>query len=142
MQKHYDGLERMHSKSTTNKTLNSKIKISQGEAELNINTNIAMHNAIKEIHNAYYFMALETASFYAANSLIEDVLVFTKTFEMIFSKQTTSDKLIAKGKFNEKSMGNYIITAELYDNKNNLIAKGKGTFRRSQNLLEDIKNYQ
>lgn len=141
MKKHYEGLERLHLKSVTNNTLKSNIKISQGEAELTFNSNKLMHNALKEIHNAYYFMALETVSFYAANSLIEDVLLFTKSFEITFSKKTTSDKFIAKGKFNEKSMGNYIITAELYDFKDNIIAKGKGIFRRSKNLLEDIKNY-
>ncbi len=142
MQEHYECLERMHSKSPINNLLNSKIKISQGVAELNFKIQKPMNNALKNIHNAYIFATLESAAFFAANSLIEDVLVFTKSFEIIFSKPVSSGELIAKGIFMEKSMGNYIISAELNDQENKLIAKAKGIFRRSKNLLEDIKNYQ
>jgi len=142
MQEHYERLERMHSKSSINNLLSSKIKISQGQVELKFKFKKDMNNALDKIHNAYIFMALEAASFFAANSLIEDVLVFTKSFEIIFSKPASGRELIAKGTFMEKSMGNYIISAELYDPGNKLIAKAKGIFRRSKNLLEDIKNYQ
>jgi len=142
MQKHYDGLEKMHLKSPINDLIKSKINISQGKAQVNFKNSIAMRDALGNIHNAYIFMGLEEAAFFAANSLIEDVLVSNKSFELIFSKPTKSVELIAKGKFEEKSMGNYIISAELYDQDEKLIAKAKGIFRRSKNLLEDIKNYQ
>ena len=85
-------------------------------------------------------MTLESAAFFAANSLIEDVLVFTKSFEINYKKTTQSKKLKASAKFVEKSMGNYFIIVELTENKN-LIARGKGVFRRSKTLLENIKNY-
>ena len=142
MQEHYGRLERMHSKSPINNQLSSKIKISQGQVELKLKVTKDMKNGLNQIHNAYIFMALESVAFFAANSLIEDVLVFTKSFEIIFSKPASGGELIAKGIFMEKSMGNYIISAELYDPGNKLIAKAKGIFRRSKNLLEDIKNYQ
>jgi len=142
MQEHFERLERMHIKSPINNLLNSKIKIKQGETKLNFKTNKDMNNALNKIHNAYKFMALEVAAFFAANSLIEDVLVSTKSFEILFSKPTTSNELIAFAKFSEKSMGNYIISIDLYDTKKNLVAKAKGVFRRSKNILKDIKNYQ
>ena len=142
MQQHYDSLEKMHLNSPINELIKSKINISQGKSEISFKNSTSMRSALDNIHNAYIFMALEAAAFFAANSLIEDVLVSTKSFEIIFSKPTNSEELIAKGTFEEKSMGNYIISAELFDLDEKLIAKAKGVFRRSKNLLEDIKNYQ
>ncbi len=140
MKEHYKKLERMFSKSTVNKTLQAKIKINQGTSELNFSTNASMHNEIKSIHNAYLFMAIESAAFLAANSLVEDVLVLAKSFETNYLKSTINKKLNVNAKFIEKSMGNYVILVELTENKN-VIVRAKGVFRRSKNSLENIKNY-
>ena len=140
MEEHYNKLENIFSKSSINKVLNAEIKINQGFSELIFTTNNSMHNEIKEIHNAYISMALESAAFFAANSLIEDVLVFAKSFEINYLKTTQGKKLKSSAKFVEKSMGNYFILVELTENKN-LIARGKGVFRRSKTLLENINNY-
>ena len=85
-------------------------------------------------------MAVESAAFLAANSLVEDVIVSAKSFEINYLKPTNSKKLNVSAKFVEKSMGNYYILAELRDNKN-LIVRAKGVFRRSKKSLENIKNY-
>tara|TARA_B100000131_G_C18118881_1_gene612164 strand:+ start:2573 stop:2998 length:426 start_codon:yes stop_codon:yes gene_type:complete len=140
MKEHYSKLEYMFCHSPINKTLNAEIKINQGTSEIIFTATKSMHNEIKDIHNAYISMTLESAAFFAANSLIEDVLVFTKSFEINYLKTTQSKKLKASAKFVEKSMGNYFIIVELTENKN-LIARGKGVFRRSKTLLENIKNY-
>ena len=99
-----------------------------------------MHNETKEIHNAYLFMAVESVAFLAANSLVEDVMVSAKSFEINYLKPTNSKKLNVSARFVEKSMGNYYILAELRDNKN-LVVRAKGVFRRSKKSLENIKNY-
>ena len=140
MKEHFSKLEQMFSHSQINKTLNAEIKINQGTSEIIFKTNKSMHNETKDIHNAYISLSLESAAFFAANSLIEDWLVFAKSFEINYLKTTQSKKLKANAKFVEKSMGNYFIIAELTENKN-LIARGKGVFRRSKTLLENIKNY-
>ncbi|MAS63373.1 MAG: hypothetical protein CMA34_06975 [Euryarchaeota archaeon] len=140
MKEHYKKLERMFSKSTINKTLQAKIKINQGTSELNFSTNTSMHNESKNIHNAYLFMAVESAAFLAANSLVEDVLVLAKSFETNYLKSTMNKKLNVNAKFIEKSMGNYVILVELTENKN-VIVRAKGVFRRSKKSLENIKNY-
>jgi len=140
MKDHYNNLVNLFSKSTVNKILQAEVAISQGKSEFIFLTNNNMHNETKEIHNAYLFMAAESAAFLAANSLVEDVMVSAKSFEINYLKPTNSKKLNVSAKFVEKSMGNYYILAELRDNKN-LIVRAKGVFRRSKKSLENIKNY-
>ena len=85
-------------------------------------------------------MAVESAAFLAANSLVEDVLVLAKSFETNYLKSTMNKKLNVNAKFIEKSMGNYVNLVELTENKN-VIVRAKGVFRRSKKSLENIKNY-
>ena len=125
-----------------NKSIKSSIKIIQGECSVEMKIQKNMHTAGDSVHGAYYFMMLDNAAFFAINSLVEDVLILTKSFEINFLKPIKSGKLIAKAKFSEKTMGNYIAIAELYDDQENLIGKGKGIFRRSKLQLENINNYQ
>ena len=113
MKEHYQKLINLFSKSSVNKTLKAEIQIGQGNSEFSLSTNSMMHNETKEIHNAYLFMAVESAAFLAANSLVEDVMVLAKSFEINYLKSTKSKKLKVNAKFIEKSMGNYYILVEL-----------------------------
>jgi len=142
MKDHYRRLEKMYASAPFNKSINSTIKITQGECMVEMDIKKNMHHAGNAMHGAYYFMLLDNASFFAINSLVEDVFILTKSFEIDFLKPVKSGKLIAKAKFIEKTMGNYIALAELYDDQNNLIGKGKGIFRRSKLQLDNINNYQ
>ena len=142
MKGHYKKLESMYMGAPFNKSLKSSIKISQGECSVEMKIQKNMQNAGDSMHGAYYFMMLDNAAFFAINSLVEDVLIITKSFEINFLKTVKTGKLIAKAKFSEKTMGNYIAIAELYDDQENLIGKGKGIFRRSKLQLDKINNYQ
>ena len=140
MKEHYNKLANLFSKSTINKTLQAEVKISQGKSEFIFTTTAIMHNEIEMIHNVYLFMAAESAAFLAANSLVEDVMVLAKSFEINYLRPTSSKKLNVSARFIEKSMGNYYILVELTENKN-LVVRAKGVFRRSKKPLENIKNY-
>ena len=140
MKEHYNKLANLFSKSTINKTLQAEVIISQGKSEFIFTTTAIMHNEIEMIHNAYLFMAAESAAFLAANSLVEDVMVLAKSFEINYLRPTNSKKLNVSANFIEKSMGNYYILVELTENKN-LVVRAKGVFRRSKKPLENIKNY-
>tara|TARA_Y100000588_G_C14102902_1_gene859614 strand:+ start:190 stop:618 length:429 start_codon:yes stop_codon:yes gene_type:complete len=142
MSKHYTKLENMYTKAPFNKFLKSSIKIDQGVCEIIMKIKNEMHNEIKTMHNAYYFMLLDNSAFFAINSLVEDVIISTKSFEIDFLKPIQSGDLIAKAKFVEKTMGNYIASAKLFDQENNLIGKGRGIYRRSKQQLNQINNYQ
>ena len=142
MSKHFQKLENLFLESPLNKTLESEIKIDEGFAEIKFTRKDFMHNETYHIHPAYNFMALESAAFFAANSLIEDVSIFSKSFEVIYLKNSRSINYVAKARFLEKSMGNYIISSELYDDNTNLISKAKAVYRRSKLSLNNIKNYE
>ena len=142
MKEHYEKLESMYVDAPFNKLIKSTINIDQGICSIEMKIKKDMHNAMNSMHGAYYFMLLDNAAFFAINSLIEDVSVLTKSFEIDFLKPVKSGKLVAKAKFIEKTMGNYIALAELYDDQKNLIGKGKGIFRRSKHQLKEINNYQ
>tara|TARA_X000000368_G_C22864944_1_gene638258 strand:+ start:36 stop:464 length:429 start_codon:yes stop_codon:yes gene_type:complete len=142
MTSHYQKLQNLFLNSRINKTLDAQIKIGEGISEISFSKKEFMHNEVKEIHSAYCHMALDSSAYFAANSLIEDVSTMVKSFEIIHVRPSKSKKFIAKGKFLEKSMGNYIISSELFDDDENLICKAKGVFRRSKNSLKEINNYE
>lgn len=141
MSEHYKKLENLFLKSSINEILDAKIKITEGATEIHLTKKEFMHNEIEPIHSAYIFMVLESSAFFAANSLIEDVSIVSKSFEILYVRNLESKIYTAKAKFLEKSMGNYIISSELYDEKGNLITKAKGVYRRSKKSLKNIKNY-
>lgn len=138
---HHLGLERMYHAAPFNISLESMLRVSEGKSSVEATIKPTMHHAGKMMHGAYYFMLLDNATFFAANSLVRDVFLLTHGFEIEFLRPVESGKLVCTGHFKEKRTGNYIATGKLFDQSGNLIGKGTGRFRRSKIMLASIPEY-
>ena len=99
-------------------------------------------HAAGALHGSIYFKMLDDAAFFAANSSVPDTFVVTANFNVHLIRPINSGILIAKGKIVSQSRQLIIASAELYSDKNKLIATGEGTFMKSAiPLSRDIGYY-
>ena len=138
---HYLRLEKMYHTAPFNLSLNSTIIVNDGKSTVKARAEESMHHAGNLMHGAYYFMLLDNATFFAANSLVKDVLLLTQGFEIEFLHPVSKGELVCQGTFKEKRMGTYIATGELFNGKGELVGLGTGKFRRSKIMLNSISKY-
>ena len=138
---HHLRLERMYHTAPFNLTLNSSITIHDGKSTVKARVEDYMRHAGDLMHGAYYFMLLDNATFFAANSLVRDVLLLTQGFEIKFLHPVVKGELVCEGSFKEKRMGTYIATGELFNENGDLVGLGTGRFRRSKIMLNSISKY-
>ena len=53
----------------------ARVSIKKGEAHITLPVRKELYHAAGAMHGALYFLALDNAAFFAANSLVEDVFV-------------------------------------------------------------------
>ena len=70
---HYRKLENMMHTSPFVSSTGARVKIEKGEAHITLPVKKELFHAAGAMHGALYFLALDNASFFAANSLVEDV---------------------------------------------------------------------
>jgi uncharacterized protein (TIGR00369 family) len=97
------------------------------------------HHAAHAAHGAVYFKALDDATFFAANSLVEDVFVLTVSFNLYLTRPVREGEVIARGRVVSTSKRLYLAEGTLEDARGREIARGSGAFMPStQALSEDI----
>lgn len=99
------------------------------------------HHPAVAVHGALYFKALDDATFFAANSLVEDVFVLTANFELEFLRPVVDGELRADAQVIESGPRRIVAVGELHDDKGNLIARGRGSFARSKITLTPAVHY-
>jgi len=129
---HYRRLERAYHGAPCNLPLGPRLTVSEGAAEIRLESSSSMHHALGAVHGAFYFKLLDDAAYFAANSLVEDVLVLTASFSLEFLRPVVGGTLQAGGRV--RRFGNSLIFAEshLEDGDGNELAVGRGTFVRSK----------
>ncbi len=141
-QEHYTKLENMYLSAPINKLYEPTISVTGSCAEIIISVKEEYFHAANAVHGSVYFKMLDDAAFFAANSLEKDVFVLTGTFETKLLRPISKGKLIAKG-IVVKDFGNkFEASAELYNEKEKLIASGKGVFVKSKMKLSSIVSYK
>ncbi len=139
---HYRRLERMYlTKASINDYFKPSIAIGDGEAEIRIEVDPKFFHAAGAVHGAVYFKALDDASFFAANSVVEDVFVLTTNFNIQLLRPVTEGTLIANGVLVSSTSNLLIADAELRDGRGRLVGRGTGNFMRSRIQLEGIEGY-
>lgn len=137
-EEHFRSLEKMYMGAPTNTHFQPTLHISHGKAEVRIKVKPDFFHAAGAVHGAYYFKALDDATFFAVNSTVKDVFVLTATFELSLLRPVVSGELIAKASVTGAEGNRIIATGELFDSDGKLVAKGKGKFAKSKMLLSDI----
>lgn len=113
--------------------------VEAGVAELRITIRSDFHHAAHAAHGAVYFKALDDATFFAANSLVEDLFVLTISFTLYLTRPVSDGEIVATGRVVSRSKRLYIAEGAIVDARGREIARGSGTFMPSTHRLsEDI----
>ncbi len=142
--KHYQYLEQMYLKANIQTMLfdTPSIKIEEGRAEVGLEIDKKYFHALNAIHGAVYFKLLDDATFFAVNSIVEEVFVLTTSFNLNIIRPATEGKLKSIGELKFKSKNLFVAEATLYNEAGKPIAFGTGNFARSKVLLSDVEGYK
>ena len=138
-EEHFRKLERMYLGAPVNAYFAPTIHISRGETQVTIHVRPEFFHAAGAVHGVVYFKLLDDSSFFAANSLVEDVFVLTVSYNVYFTRPVFKGALSAKGKVVQASARLLIAESVILDSDGNEAGRGSGTFMRSNiSLTEEI----
>ena len=138
---HYRKLERMYLSAPVNDIVYKgiTIEISNGKAELSLQIEPKFFHAANAIHGSVYFKMLDDAAFFAVNSTVTDVFVYTVSFNIQLLRPVSGGIIRSMGELKFKSTNLFIADSNLFDERNKLIGRGSGSFMRSKiELAENI----
>jgi uncharacterized protein (TIGR00369 family) len=138
---HFRRLERMYAAAPINRFYQPRLRISEDAAELAIAVRPDFFHAAGAIHGSVYFKALDDAAYFAANSLVADVFVLTVSFNVYLTRPVSSGELIARGRVVHRSQQLILAEAEAFDSQSRQVARGSGSFMRSQISLTSEIGY-
>jgi len=140
---HYRRLERMYHAAPINEYFAPTLHIPEaGVAELRMKIRPDFHHAARAAHGAVYFKALDDATFFAANSIVEDVFVLTVSFNLYLTRPVSEGEIVARGRVVSRSKRLYVAEGTLEDARGREIARGSGAFMPSTIRLADIEAYR
>ena len=138
---HYRKLERMYLSAPVNDIVYKgiTIEISNGKAELSLQIEPKFFHAANAIHGSVYFKMLDDAAFFAVNSTVTDVFVYTVSFNTQLLRPASAGIIRSVGELKFKSTNLFVADSTLFDEKNQLIGRGSGSFMKSKiELAENI----
>lgn len=138
---HYTKLENLYLSAPCNTHYDPAISISEGRAEVSIPIKPHLYHAAGATHGCAYFKVLDDASFFAANSLVEDVFVLTTQFNVHFTRPVESGRITATGRVVHGSKNLIVAEATVTDAEGREIGRGSGSFMRSRITLESCPGY-
>ena len=116
--------------------------ISQKKSEISLNITEKYFHALGAIHGSVYFKLLDDASFFAVNSIVEDVFVLTTSFNINLIRPADQGLIKAVGKLKYKSRDLFVAESILYNEDGKEIAFGTGNFVKSKILLSEDIGYK
>ena len=108
------------------------IAISDRQAELTLKIEEKFFHAANAIHGSVYFKMLDDAAFFAVNSIVKDVFVYTVSFNIQMLRPVSSGTIKSIGELKFKSSNLFIADSTLLDENNKLVGKGSGNFMKSK----------
>ena len=113
-----------------------------GISELRMMVRRDFHHAAHAAHGAVYFKALDDATFFAANSVVQDVLVLTVSFNLYLTRPVSEGEIVARGRVVSRSKRLYLAEGVLEDDRGREIARGSGAFMPSTIALAEKIGYR
>ena len=140
---HYKKLEHMYLAAPVNLEIYKgiTIAISDQKAELTLKVEEKFFHAAGAIHGSVYFKLLDDAAFFAVNSLVEDVFVYTVSFNVQLLRPVSSGIIRSVGEVKFKSTNLFIADSTLFDASNRVVGRGSGNFMRSKIALTSQIGY-
>ena len=139
---HFKKLENMYHAAPFQELIKSKLKISEGEAELEMEIDPILHHAADAIHGFVYFKMMDDVAIFAANSLEKEFFLLTSSFNLYFLRPVQSGKIRGIGKVVSRTKTQYIAEAVIYNDENKEIGRGSGTFVMSRKPFADVPGYK
>jgi uncharacterized protein (TIGR00369 family) len=140
-EEHYRKLERMYAAAPVNEYFRPVMHVGHGTAEVTIPVRRDFHHAAGAVHGVVYFKLLDDAAFFAANSLVEDVFVLTVSLNSYLTRPIVEGEMKAVGRVVHQSGRLIIADAEVLDGEGRQLARGTGTFMRSNIALSAETGY-
>jgi uncharacterized protein (TIGR00369 family) len=140
-EEHYRRLERLYAAAPINRYYEPSLRVREANAELTISVKPDFFHAAGAVHGSVYFKALDDSAFFAANSLVFDVFVLTASFNVYFTRPISEGELRATGAVVHRSRNLIVADSVALDSKGRQVARGSGTFMRSQIELSGLVGY-
>jgi len=140
-EEHYRKLERLYASAPINGFYRPTLEVREGAAKLVIPIRSELHHAAHAVHGSVYFKALDDACWFAAASLLEDALVLTASFNIHLLRPVSEGRLIAEGRVVHSSQRLFIAEATLENDKGQTLARGSGSFMRTETPLSPEIGY-
>jgi len=139
---HYRALESLYAAAPINRLFDSTLEITgAGTARIHFTIDARYYHAAGAAHGTAYFKMLDDAAFYAVNSLVTDRFVLTTQFNLLFTRPLREGPVIAEGRWISGQRRVFVADARLVDASGEEVARGTGTFMRSQIPLAGLPGY-
>jgi uncharacterized protein (TIGR00369 family) len=140
---HYRALESLYASAPVNALFESRLEIvGEGRSRIRFQVDERFHHAADAAHGTIYFMMLDDAAFYAANSMVSDRFLLTTAFNLLFTKPIRTGEVTAEGRWVSGRRRVFIAEAHLIDAEGDEIGRGTGTFMRSHIPLAGLPGYR
>jgi uncharacterized protein (TIGR00369 family) len=140
LEEHYRKLEHMYHHAPVNLEFKPRLHVSDKRAEIEMEVDPRYFHAANALHGAVYFKMLDDASFFAANSIVDDVFVLTAGFQLHFFRPVDKGTLRAVGELEYASSNLFVCKVRLYV-KDQEVAYGTGSFMKSRHPLTEEIGY-
>jgi uncharacterized protein (TIGR00369 family) len=140
-EEHFRKLERMYHGAPINRYFQPTMRVANGTAEIHIPVKPEFFHAAHAVHGSVYFKALDDAAFFAVSSLVTDVFVLTASYNIYLTRPVTGGILRATGRVVHRSRTLFLAEAELVDGEERHVARGSGSFMRSNIALSPQVGY-
>lgn len=139
---HFRALESLYAAAPINRSFPSQLEIVRaGEARIRFDVQPEHFHAAGALHGTAYFKMLDDAAFYAANSLVPDRFLLTTAFNLLFTRPLRKGPVMAHGRWISGRRRVYVAEASLTDLEGEEVARGTGTFMRSNYALSGLPGY-
>ena len=140
---HYRALESLYAAAPINRLFESRLEIVEaGLARIHFRLTEDHYHAAGAVHGTSYFKMLDDAAFYAANSLVTDRFLLTTAFNLLLTRPLKAGPVVAEGRWISGKRRVYVADARLTDAEGEEVARGTGTFMRSQIALSGLPGYR
>ncbi|RZJ30164.1 MAG: PaaI family thioesterase [Flavobacterium sp.] len=141
---HFRKLEQMYLSAQINTEIYKGISIdvSKGKAALSLPIDRRYFHAANAIHGSVYFKMLDDAAFFAVNSLVEDVFVYTVSFNTQLLRPVSGGTIRGEGEVVFQSANLFIADSVLYDQRGKIVGRGSGSFMKSKIALSEEIGYK
>lgn len=141
-EEHYRKLENMFHGAPINRIYEPRLRIEAGRARLVMPVKAEHFHAAGSLHGSVYFKALDDATYFAVNSLVEDVFMLTTQFNIHLLRPVVEGELRVEAEVTHRGRNLMLAEGIAYDGKGRMVARGSGSFMRSRTALDETIGYR